>query len=178
MGSIFENQSCFYDHISSHRAKWNTRKQWRKDAQRRYSDREKSLINRQRRLNKRFSDAFGTKRPWVRIPPLRPKNVYAFLRGHFFVTKGDSNPRGRAARHKTVRWTILSTTVRSRVLRAVRRSGRQADSLQGRRRIPPLRPKILIRKNGDFTFLLFTLHFSLFSTLLYRGFLEVISNSE
>jgi len=34
MGGIFENQSCFYDHISSHRAKWNTWKQWRKDARR------------------------------------------------------------------------------------------------------------------------------------------------
>ena len=43
-------------------------------------------------------------------------------------------------------------------------------------RVRPPAPKILIRKNGDFYFL--PLHFSLFSTLLYRGFLEVIGNSE
>ena len=30
----------------------------------------------------------------------------------------------------------------------------------------------------EWGFYFFTLHFSLFSTLLYRGFLEVISNSE
>ena len=38
--------------------------------------------------------------------------------------------------------------------------------------------KILIRKNGDFTFSLLTLHFSLFPAFLYRGFLDVISNCE
>ena len=72
MGGVFKNPSYFYDHISSHRAKWNTWKQWRKDAQRRYFDRAESLINRQRRLNKRLSDSFGTQRPQVRILSSRP----------------------------------------------------------------------------------------------------------
>ena len=73
MGGIFENQSCFYDHISSHSAIWNTWKQWRKDARRRSFDREKSLINRQRRLKKRLLDGFGTQRPQVQILSPRPK---------------------------------------------------------------------------------------------------------
>ncbi len=59
-----------FDHISDYLAESGSRGQWRKDRQRPDFSRRRPA----EMAGRRAPDAFGSKRPWVRIPPLRPKS--------------------------------------------------------------------------------------------------------